>query len=101
MQIHITFKHMDATEALKKHTEEKTAKLEKFANGPFNADWVLVVNAKEHAAELRVHGPNLDYFAHAKTSDMYVSIDEVVSKLETQLRRHKEIVKDHLHRKRD
>lgn len=99
MQVHVTFKQMDATEALKNHANEKTAKLEKFVGGPFTADWVLVVEAKEHIAEVRVHGPHIDFFAEAKTDDMYRSIEDAVDKVERQLRRHKETLKDHLGRK--
>lgn len=100
MQIHVTFKHMDATEALKSHVNDKTERLKKFCGDSTEFTWFLFVEANLHVAELRVHGPHLDHFAAAKTADMYQSIEDVVDKLEKQLRKHKEIVKDHLHRNR-
>lgn len=100
MQIHMTFKNMDATEALKSHAEAKSERLKKFLPESTDFEWIFFVEADNHVADLRVVGPHIDYFAQAKTSDMYQSIDDVVDKLEKQLRKHKEIVKDHLHRNR-
>ncbi len=95
----MTFKHMDGTEAIKAHVKEQTEKLSKFVSGSYKADWVFFVEANDHVAELRVHGPHIDFHGHARTSDLYQSIDQAVDKLETQLRKNKEILKDHLHRK--
>jgi putative sigma-54 modulation protein len=100
MQIHITFRHMDATDALKTHVNDKSERLNKFAPATAEGHWVLFVEADSHVAELRVTGPHTDVFAQAKTIDMYQSIEDAVGKVEKQLRKQKEIVKDHLHRQR-
>lgn len=100
MQIHMTFKNMDATEALKSHANSRSERLKKFLPQSAQFEWIFFVDADNHVADLRVVGPHIDYFAQGKTSDMYQSIDEVTDKLEKQLRKHKEIVKDHLHRNR-
>lgn len=99
MDLHMTFKHMEATDALKAHVKEQTDKLKKFLNGPAEAHWIFYVDADTHVADLRIQGPHLDFFAQARTSDLYVSIDEAITKVEKQLRKHKEKLKDHLHRK--
>lgn len=101
MKIHMTFKQMDATEALKTHVTEKSERLRKFVPEATELHWILFVEAgSNHVADLRASGPHIDQFAQAKTPDMYQSIDEVVDKVEKQLRKHKEILKDHLHRTR-
>jgi putative sigma-54 modulation protein len=100
MQIHMTFRQMDATESLKQHVTDKTERLKKFVPDQVEAHWVFYVEADIHVADLRVQGPHIDYFGQAKTTDLYQSIDDVVEKVEKQLRKHKEIVKDHLHRNR-
>lgn len=100
MKIDLTFKHMDATEALKNHVNEKSERLKKFVSEQTQCQWVFFVEADLHVAELHVVGPHIDFFAQSKTGDLYQSIDEAVDKLEKQLRKHKEIVKDHLHRQR-
>ena len=100
MNIHMTFKHMDATEALKAHVNEKTAKILKFLRGEVEANWVFYLAGDQHVADLRIKGPRLDYFGQARTENMYHSIDEAIVKIEKQLKKHKEILKDHLHRER-
>lgn len=99
MQINIAFRHMDATEALKTHTHEKSEKLKKYLNGESLMTWTFSVDAGKHVADVHVKGPHLDFFAESQTEDMYQSIEEAIEKLEKQLRKHKEILKDHLHRK--
>jgi putative sigma-54 modulation protein len=100
MNIHMAFRQMDATDALKTHINEKSEKLRKFLNGQVECMWTCFVDGDRHVAELHVQGPHIDHFAQARTPDLYQSIDEVVDKVEKQLRKHKEIVKDHLHRNR-
>ena len=98
MKIHMTFKHMDATESLKRHVNEKSERFKKFITESVECTWICFLEADVHVAEVRVHGPHIDFFAQAKTSDLYQSIDDTVEKMEKQLRKHKEIVKDHHHR---
>jgi putative sigma-54 modulation protein len=100
MNIHMTFKKMDATEALKTHVNDRTERLKKFVGSQTEFLWVFYLEADDHVADLRVQGPHIDVFAQAKSNDMYLSIDEVSEKIERQLRKNKEIVKDHLHRSR-
>jgi putative sigma-54 modulation protein len=49
-------------------------------------------------AHCHLVGNSMDYFAEAATEDFYAAIDMTVDKIEKQLKKHKEIVKDHLHR---
>lgn len=100
MEIHMAFRQMDATDALKNHVNDKTEKLKKFLSNVTHLNWIFYVSGDEHVADLRVQGPHVDFFAQSKTPDMYQSIDDVVSKIEKQLRKHKEILKDHIHRNR-
>ena len=100
MELHFTFKHMAATDAIKNHVKEQSEKLKKFVQGSATANWVFYIENEVHVADLRVVGPHLDFFGQAKTNDLYQSIDQAVDKVEKQLRKHKEILKDHLHRDR-
>lgn len=100
MKIDMTFRQMDATEALKNHVNQQSERLKKFVPEQTELTWVLFVEADTHVAELRAHGPHIDYFAEAGTPDMYQSIDDAAEKVEKQLRKHKEMLKDHLHRAR-
>lgn len=99
MQINIAFRHMDATDALKTHVQEKSEKLRKYLGGEAQLTWTFSVDAGVHVADVHAKGPHIDFFAESKTEDMYQSIEEATDKLEKQLRKNKEILKDHLHRK--
>ena len=101
MQLHMAFKKMEATEALKTHTTERSERLRKFIGNETEVNWVFYVQADEHVADLKVKGPHVDVFAQSKTPDMYHSIDQAVERVEKQLRKNKEILKDHIHRKAD
>ena len=100
MKVHMTFKHMDATEALKNAVNEKSDRLQKFVGADTELQWVRGVAGGSHLAYPHVTGPHLDLFAQARTPDMYTSIDEVAVKIDKQLKKKKEITKDHLHRDR-
>lgn len=99
MQVHITFKKFDSSEALKAHANEKSEKLQRFLPSEAKIDWVLHLDGDMHVADLKIHGPHVDLFAQANSENMYTSIDAVCDKLEKQLVKQKEMLKDHLHRK--
>ncbi|MGE4232411.1 MAG: ribosome-associated translation inhibitor RaiA [Bacteriovoracia bacterium] len=100
MKLHMTFKQMDATDALKSHIEGCSKKLEKYLSGDYEASWTCFLEGQQQVADIKVVGPHVDCFAQAKSDDLYRSIDEASEKAEKQLRKHKEILKNHLHRDR-
>ena len=98
MTLNISFKHMDASDALKAYTKEKTDKLEKYFRGRIAVTWNFTIEKQNRVAHCHLVGNNMDYFGEAATEDFYASVDMAVEKIEKQLRKHKEIVKDHLHK---
>ncbi len=100
MEMHISFKHMEPTEAIKQVTREKSEKLGVYFKGRINVSWNFVVENRDHVAHIHLVGNNMDYFAEARSEDLYKSIDQALAKVEKQIRAHKEIVKDHLHHSR-
>lgn len=98
MNINISFKDLDSTEAIKNFAREKSGKLEKYFRGRISVNWNFSIERQNQIAHCHMMGNNMDYFAEAVTSDLYASIEQCVDKIEKQLRKHKEIVKDHLHR---
>lgn len=86
MNIAITFRQMDATEAMKAHTQEKFGKLQKYLRQPMQAQITLGLAGRNHTVEAEVHSGGAHHHAHDETSDMYASIDSVVAKLEAQIK---------------
>lgn len=98
MVIKFSFKQMDSSDALKVYTEEKCEKLKKYFNGKITVNWNFSVDSLNKVAHCHLVGNHMDYFGEAMTEDFHASVDTAVTKIERQLRKHKEIVKDHLHK---
>lgn len=98
MNINMSFKHIEPTESIKAYATEKSDKLSKYFRGKISVNWNFTVERQNQIAHLHILGNDIDYFSESNTQDLYASIDSVVDKVEKQLRKHKEIVKDHLHK---
>jgi len=86
MNISITFRQMDATEAIKGYATEKVSRLQKFLRQPLHGQVTLSCQKTVHLAEVDLHAGGSHYHAHESSEDMYASIDRVVDKLERQIR---------------
>lgn len=86
MNITITFRHMEGTEAVKKYAHEKVAKLQKFLRQAMSAQVTLSVEGPEHSAEVGISSGSSHFHATERGQDMYASIDMVHDKLERQIR---------------
>lgn len=86
MNISITFRQMDATDAMKGYATEKVAKLQKFLRQPLHGQVTLSCQKTIHLAEVDLHSGSEHYHAHESSEDMYATIDMVVDKLERQIR---------------
>lgn len=86
MNITITFRHIDTSEAIKNHATEKCGKLQKFLRQPMTAKVTLSLDKLNHVAETRISSGGEHFEASESTEDMYASIDRVMEKLERQIR---------------
>lgn len=89
MNISITFRHMDASEAIKTYARDKVAKLQKFLREPMTAKVTLSHDKLRHMAETRISSGGAHLEAKETSDDMYASIDKVIDKLERQIRGNK------------
>ncbi|MDK2847013.1 MAG: putative sigma-54 modulation protein [Desulfuromonadales bacterium] len=96
MQIAVTFRHMEASEALKTYLDEKISRVKKYIDEPIDAQVVLSVEKKiRHSAEVTLVAKGITIKSSDETNDMYAAIDGMVDKLERQLKRYKEKIKKH------
>lgn len=95
MHVNVTFRHMDSSEPLRQYAVEKTERLSKYLLDPVEVHWVLSVEKIRHIADATVVANGVTMKAHEDTQDMYSAIDMTLDKLEKQMRKHKEKVKDH------
>jgi putative sigma-54 modulation protein len=96
MQIAVTFRHMDASDSLKSYVEEKLTRVKKYIEEPIDAQVVLSVEKKiRHKAEVAITAKGITIKGSEETNDMYAAIDAMVDKIERQLKRYKEKIKNH------
>jgi putative sigma-54 modulation protein len=86
MNISITFRHMDPSDAIKTYASGKLAKIQKFLRRPMTAKVTLSIDQLEHVAEARISSGGAHLEAKEAGEDMYASIDSVLNKLERQIR---------------
>lgn len=99
MQIELTGHHIEVTDSLRNYVTEKMEKLERHFDKVSNTHVILSVENKTQKAEATVHMSGHDIFAESHEEDMYASIDSLVDKLDRQVKKHKEKLKNHLHHK--
>lgn len=87
----ITGKHVDISEALKRHAEEKTSKLPKYYNGINQVEVIIDGSSGSNVSvEIIARGEHSNIFVATEAGvDAYQCIDIAVHKLERQLRRKK------------
>ena len=95
MNVMVTFRHMPTSEALRQHAEDRAQKFLKYLVEPVDIHVVLKIEKIRQIAEISVQSKNFSAHAVEENQDMYTSIDKAMLKMEEQLRRHKERVKDH------
>ncbi len=88
MDITVTFRHTEPMESLKAYAEDKVSKIKKYLDFPMEAHIVLTVEKFRHQADvtLDVNGTRIKAFE--ETGDMYSAIDQVMDKIEKQVKRH-------------
>jgi putative sigma-54 modulation protein len=95
MQVNITFRHLEPTEALKSHAREKVEHVQRYIDRPSGAHVVLYVENLQHHADITMKAGSFLVRGQAKSPDMYASIDQAAEKIERQLKKHKDRIKSH------
>lgn len=90
MQLDITFKNIDSTDALKDYASKRLSKLDKYIDRPSEVHVVLSVEKRRHKADVTLSADGDVINAVEITEDMYSAIDMVMDKLERQVKKHKE-----------
>jgi len=86
MNIAITFRQMNATDAVKGYATDKIGRLQKFLRQPMKGQVTLSCQHRLHSAEVDLHAGSAHFHAHESSEDMYATIDMVIEKLERQIR---------------
>jgi putative sigma-54 modulation protein len=95
MNLNISGHHVEITHSLRQFVKSKFQRLERHFDQLIDTDVILHVEKIRHRAEARLHVSGGTLFAEAEADDMYKSIDALIDKLDTQVRKFKEKRADH------
>jgi putative sigma-54 modulation protein len=85
MNISITFRQMETSDAIKKYVTTKVSRLQKLLQQPLTAKVTLTIQKQLHVAEVQISSGRRRSEARETSEEMYASIDKVVDKLERQI----------------
>jgi len=94
MEITVTFRRMEPAESLRVYAVEKLSKIKKYLDSPFEAHIVLEVEKFRHMADVTLSLDGTWIKALEETGDMYSAIDQVMDKIEKQVKRHRSKIKN-------
>tara|TARA_B110000240_G_scaffold72541_1_gene82484 strand:+ start:847 stop:1155 length:309 start_codon:yes stop_codon:yes gene_type:complete len=95
MQINVSGHHIEVTDSLRQYVETKLERLERHYDQITNVHVILRVEKQGQKAEATIRIQGSDIFAEAESDDLYAAIDMLVDKLDRQLIKQKEKMKDH------
>ncbi len=90
MDLNISAKHMELTDGLKQHIEERMGRIRKYTDAPLHAEVHIGVEKYRNHIHATVKGKGAALNSEAQDpNSMYKAIDLCVEKLEKQMRRNK------------
>ena len=95
MQLTVTGRHMEVTEAMKEYARKKLERISLECPRIIGAHVIMDVEKYRHRAEVVLQSPHLTITCDRETDDMYGSIDQVMHCVEGQLKRYKDRIQEH------
>lgn len=98
MQVTVSGRHMGVNDALRDYCEKKAERLVRFYDRIQSIEVVLDGRNGKHSAEMIVHSQGTSPFvAHELHDDVFAAVDLLLDKVEEQIRRHKEKLRNRKH----
>ena len=94
MQVNLTGRHIDITPALRAYVETKLTRLSRHVSSITNIHVILEVSKEQQKAEATIHISQGNIYADSENADMYAAIDDLIDKLDRQIKKHNEKMKD-------
>lgn len=95
MNINVRGKNIELTPALREHVEKRLGRVTRFFEHLREVHVILKVEKGHHIIEVTIPINGMTLRGEESSADMYASIDMVVDKLEKQLSKHKEKLKQY------
>ena len=95
MQISVSFRNVDPSDHLKSYAENRMARFKKYMEEPVEIHLVLSIQKFRHTADVTISADGIKIKAQEETGDLYSAIDMVLDKIEKQMKRHRDKIKEH------
>lgn len=95
MQVSVTYKNTEGESWLNDYVEERLKKLEKYIDNPAEAHVVLSVEKFRNVAEVNLVAGGMTINGSEEARDMHIAVDNVIEKIERQIKKHKGKIRDH------
>ena len=95
MNLQLTGHHVDITPAIRDYVTAKLVRITRHFDHLIEIVVVLSVDKLQHKAEATLRVRGRDLHAECIDADMYAAIDGLAAKLDRQVVKHKEQLKDH------
>jgi len=89
MQTSVTFKNLKPSDDLKNYIGSKLDRFDRYLDNPAEANVVFSIEKFRHIAEVTIIGDRLNINGREEQEDMYSAIDNVLDKLEKQIKKNK------------
>jgi putative sigma-54 modulation protein len=95
MNLTLTGVHLEITPAIRAYVLAKLDRVNRHFDHVIDVSVVLTVNKLQQKAEATLHVRGKDLHAESIDADMYAAIDALADKLDRQVLKHKEQLKNH------
>ena len=93
MQLSVTFRNMEPSEALKNYGHERSGKLSKYIDKPVESQVILTVHKFRQIVDVVINVDGLRIAGQEAHEDMYAAIDLVMDKIERQVKKYREKIR--------
>ena len=102
MNLTISGHHLEVTPALRNYVTEKLDRITRHFDQVVDVKVLLSIEMQKEKelrqrAECNIHVKGSDMFAESASADLYAAVDDLVDKLDRQVVRHKDRIKNHQH----
>ncbi len=95
MQISLTFRNTEAEDWLKEHVNKRLLKLDKYIDTLTETRVILSVEKFRNVAEINLSSRGVNLNGREEAKEMIIAVDNVIDKIERQLKKHKEKIRNH------
>ena len=94
MNLHMTGHHLEITPSIRDYVSSKMIRINRHFDHVIDVNMILTVEKLRQKIEANVHLSGKDIFVESEDDDMYAAIDLLVDKLDRQIVKHKEKIKN-------